>query len=63
VIKVVKLTDRAKKDLRAVPRQVLDKFQAWVQSVEAIGVEEVRKLPGFHDEPSRASAEGSVPFD
>jgi len=38
VIKDVVLTERAKKDLRAVPTQVLDKFEAWVQLVEAISV-------------------------
>jgi hypothetical protein len=42
VIKVVVLTERAKKDLRAMPTQVLDKFEAWVQLLEAIIVEEVR---------------------
>jgi toxin HigB-1 len=63
VIKAVVLTERAKKDLRAVPTQVLDKFEAWVQLVEAIGVEEVRKIPGFHDEPLKASAKASAPYD
>ena len=58
MIKVVVLTERAKKDLRAVPTQVVDKFEAWVQSVEAIGLEEVRKIPGFHDEPLRGKRKG-----
>lgn len=58
MIKVVVLTGRAKKDLRAVPMQVLDKFEAWVQLVEAIGIEEVRKIPGFHDEPLKGGRKG-----
>jgi len=58
VIKAVVLTERARKDLRAVPMQVLDKFEAWVQLVEAIGVEEVRKIPGFHDEPLKGKRKG-----
>ncbi len=58
MIKVVVLTERARKDLRTVPMQVLDKFEAWVQSVEAIGLEEVRKIPGFHDEPLKGKRTG-----
>jgi proteic killer suppression protein len=58
VIKTVVLTERAKKDLRAVPTQVLDKIEAWVQSVEAIGLEEVRRIPGFHDEPLKGKRKG-----
>jgi len=41
-----------------VPTQVLDKFRGVVQLVEAIGVEEVRKIPGFHDEPLKGKRKG-----
>jgi proteic killer suppression protein len=58
VIKTVLLTDRARKDLRVVPKQVLDKFAAWVQSVETSGLEEVRKVPGFHDEALKGKRKG-----
>lgn len=58
MIKTVLITARAKKDLRVVPCQVLDKFTAWVHSVELIGVEEVRKVPGFHDEPLKGDRKG-----
>jgi proteic killer suppression protein len=58
VIKMVVLTERARKHLRAVPGQVLDKFDGWVQSVEAVGLEEVRKIPGFHDEPLKGERKG-----
>jgi proteic killer suppression protein len=49
VIKAVVLTERAKKNLRAVPTQALDK---------AISVEEVRKISGFHDEPLKGKRKG-----
>jgi proteic killer suppression protein len=58
VIRTVVLTERARKDLRAVPSRILDKFEAWVQSVEAIGLEEVRKIPGLHDEPLKGKRKG-----
>lgn len=41
-----------------MPGQVLDKFEAWVRLVETIGLEEVRKVPGFHDEPLKGDRKG-----
>ncbi len=40
------------------PRHVVDKFYAWVRTVEKQGIEEVRKVPGFHDEPLRGNRVG-----
>jgi toxin HigB-1 len=50
VIRAVVLSGRARKDLRQCPSQIIRKFMAWVGSVQAMGLEEVRKLPGYHDE-------------
>ena len=58
MIRAVVITERAKKDLRFVPARVLDKFEAWVQFVESIGLEETRKIPGFHDEPLKGKRKG-----
>lgn len=44
------LSARARKDLRQCPAQVLPKFMGGVGSVQSVGLEEVRKLPGYHDE-------------
>lgn len=33
------------------PIHVRRKLALWVRSVETIGVEAVRKIPGYHDEP------------
>jgi len=49
---------RADKDLRALPEHIYLKFRAWVMAVEAAGMEEVRRLPGFHDEPLRGARKG-----
>ena len=35
-----------------------DKLLAWVGNVEAKGLEEVRKLPGYHDEPLKGQRQG-----
>jgi proteic killer suppression protein len=58
VIQRVELSARAKKQLRKVPVHVADKLMAWVASVEAKGLEEVRKLPGYHDEPLKGERRG-----
>ena len=58
MIKRVDLTKSAQKDLRSCPPQVQKKFRAWVAAVELVGVEEVRKTPGYHDEPLAGEREG-----
>ena len=32
---------------------VAEKLRGWVALVSEVGVEEVRKIPGYHDEPLR----------
>lgn len=58
VIRRVVLARLAKKHLRKVPRHVALKLQAWVEMVEADGLEEARKIPGFHDEPLHGQRRG-----
>ena len=45
------MSKRAQKDLLSVPRHVAIKLGAWVADVADRGLEEVRKVPGYHDEP------------
>ena len=58
MITTVLLSKEAEKQLRKVPRHVAVKLQAWVESVENDGLEEVRKTPGFHDEPLKGRRKG-----
>jgi toxin HigB-1 len=51
----VVISNKALKSLRKVPKPILDKFQLWVEAIEIDGIREVRKLPGFHDEPLRGT--------
>lgn len=52
------LTDRAKKELIKLPLQIRVKLLGWVDAVERAGLEEVRKIPGYHDEPLKGSRAG-----
>jgi len=58
VIRRVEITDWAAKQLARVPQQVQRKLAAWVGLVELDGVEQVRKMPGFHDEPLKGKRKG-----
>ena len=51
MIRRVEVTRRAEKQARRLPVRVLRKLKTWTYLVEEIGLEEVRKIPGFHDEP------------
>ena len=52
------LTRRAVKDLSKIPIHIQRKLQLWVHSIKTIGIEETRKIPGYHDEPLRGKREG-----
>jgi len=51
VIRSVRLSRRAERDLERVPGRVARKLYVWVDAVEDEGLEIVRRIPGFHDEP------------
>lgn len=50
-ILTVIITKQARYNLSRVPVHIVRKLQAWVDDVEYHGLTEVRKIPGFHDEP------------
>lgn len=54
----VVISKRALKDLKKVPRTILDKLQSWIEAIEIEGLREIRKLPGFHDEPLKGKRKG-----
>ena len=57
ILKVV-ITKQADKDLRKAPDYIVLKLQAWVDEVTEQGLREVRKVPGFHDEPLKGKRKG-----
>ena len=54
----VVLSKRAQKDLTVVPRHVAIKLGAWADDVAARGLEEVRRVPGYHDEALKGQRAG-----
>lgn len=41
---------RVEKSLWGLPKNIRKKLQSWVRNVEQLGIREVRKIPGYHDE-------------
>jgi toxin HigB-1 len=58
MISRVLLSRRAQRDLRRVPGRIIDKLDAWIRAVQLQGLHEVRKIPGFHDEPLKGDRAG-----
>lgn len=52
------MTKKIVKEMYLIPNYVLYKFKTWVQSVQEIGLEETRKIPGYHDEPLKGKRKG-----
>ncbi len=58
MINIVELAPLVKKQLKKLPIHIVVNFQNWVEDVEARGIEEVRKIPGYHDEPLKGEYKG-----
>lgn len=58
IIKSVIITKSAQRDLQKVPAYIALKLAAWVDAVAHDGLMEVRKIPGFHDEPLKGDRKG-----
>lgn len=54
----VDLADKVKKGLKRLPRHILANLLDWVEEVEERGLDEIRKLPGYHDEPLKGTWAG-----
>ena len=55
---VVKTTKRFDREIEKLPAYLRDKVILWVEFVETLGLREVRKRPGFHDEPLKGERKG-----
>ncbi len=49
---------KAQKQLKKVPLHIVRNLQVWSGQVETVGIIEVRKTPGYHDEPLYGDKKG-----
>ncbi len=54
----VLIEKKAQKSLEIVPYYIRDNLFQWVERVEEFGIDEVRKIKGFHDEPLKWARKG-----
>ncbi len=55
---VVVLSKSAEKSLKKVPYYINVKLLAWIDSVMNEGLDVVRRIPGYHDEPLKGNRLG-----
>ena len=58
MVRRVEISRRAEKQLRKVAQHIRFNLMIWVTAVELDGLEVVRKVPGYHDEPLKGSRAG-----
>lgn len=58
MITTVEITENAEKSLNKLPHYIVTKFRAWVRIVRLEGLENVRLIKGYHDEPLKGSRKG-----
>ena len=61
-VTVVRSTKRARKSLEKVPKQVIQAYATWERSVSLMGLAEIQKIPGYHDEPLSGKLKGLRSF-
>ncbi len=57
IYKVV-IKEKIKKELLKLPPHILIKLYEWIEAVSHEGIMEIRKIPGFHDEPLKGGRKG-----
>ncbi len=45
-------------EFKKLPKHVVSKLLAWIDAVRHHGLGQVRKIPGFHDEPLKGNRKG-----
>ena len=47
--------DKVQKQINRLPIHIVRNLQRWALQVEMLGLDEVKKIPGYHDEPLRGN--------
>jgi proteic killer suppression protein len=58
MINVVEISKRAEKEIIKLPNHIQRKLRLWIHDVERLGLSEVQKISGYHDEPLKGDRKG-----
>ncbi len=61
-ITVVRSSARARKSLLKAPKVIAAAYATWEASVKEVGLREVQKIPGYHDEALHGKLKGIRSF-
>jgi proteic killer suppression protein len=50
--------EKIERQLKKFPIYIVRKLQMWAEQVEMLGLSEVKKIPGYHDEPLMGKRKG-----
>jgi proteic killer suppression protein len=50
----VQLSKKVEHDLKRLPKHIAFNLMEWVDNVRDFGLRQVRKIPGYHDEPIKS---------
>lgn len=54
----VVLSKQVEQSLKKLPPNITIKLQSWVDGIMISGLREMRKIPGYHDEPLHGKRQG-----
>lgn len=54
----VTISKKAQKQIKKLPKHIVERLLVWFQIVEASGLETVRQIPGYNDEALKGEREG-----
>ncbi|MCP4116902.1 MAG: type II toxin-antitoxin system mRNA interferase toxin, RelE/StbE family [Desulfobacteraceae bacterium] len=54
----VAINKKAQRQIKKLPMHIVRKLQKWTEDVEKFGIEEIRVIPGYHDEPLKGNRAG-----
>ncbi|HEX5037773.1 MAG TPA: type II toxin-antitoxin system mRNA interferase toxin, RelE/StbE family [bacterium] len=55
---MVVLSERAQRNLEKVPEHIESKLVSWINAIKEQGLEVVRRIAGYHDEPLQGARFG-----
>lgn len=58
MIRIVEIAVSLNKNLHKTPLPIKKKLFTWVTAVEERGLNEIKKIPGYHDEPLKGDRQG-----
>ena len=58
MINTVVISKSAEKDILKIPSYIQVKLRMWVNDVEKLGLSDVQKIFGYHDEPLKGERKG-----